>query len=223
MQLYPIMVNLSGRRALVVGGGAVASRKVADLLACGACVRIVAPEIDESIVQMSEANPGRVEILRREFASGDCAGALLVFSATDDEAVNQNVFREARALDLFINAVDDPPNCSFFVPSWFNREGLIIAVSTSGISPALAARLRRKIEGDIPDDIEDVLSALDQARRLLRNDPDYRHMNAEIRGTILRKIVNDDVLLAALVRSCKDNALKSFINNFQMNDTPLSQ
>ena len=217
MKLYPIMVNLSGKRVLVVGGGAVASRKIADLLACGALVTIIAPEIDDSIVQLKESNPERVDVQKRNYAPGDCAGALLVFSAADNAAVNQQVFQEARERGIFVNAADDPPNCSFFVPSWFNRDALIVAVSTTGVSPSLAARMRRKIEDVIPDNIEDVLSALEQVRAMLKNDPDYLALNTETRGAILKKIVNDDGLLSGLVRCHKDKTLKIFIKNLSSN------
>lgn len=212
MNLYPIMINLSGKRALVVGGGSVACRKVADLLACDAAVRIVSPEIDNSIIQMKESYPERVEILKREFSPGDCDGAILVFSAADNSGVNQKVFIEAQNRGIFINAADDPPNCSFLVPSWFSRSGLIVAVSTSGISPSLAARMRRKIEKVIPDDIEDVLNALQEARGLLKNDPHYGHLETEERGSILKKIADDDELLSGIVRNYKEKTLKSFID-----------
>lgn len=141
MGYYPVMIDLSGRKCLVVGGGEVGARKVRALSEAGAMVTVVAPEVDPALESMD-----RVEILRRDYRTGDVSGAALVFAATGDRSVNMTVADDARAAGIPVNVVDDPELCSFIVPSVVRRGDLVIAVSTSGASPALAKRIRRDIE-----------------------------------------------------------------------------
>lgn len=215
MKLYPVMLNISGKKVLVIGGGSVAARKVRDLVECGALVTVVAPSVDEAITGMNNSYPGKIQIRQREYIKGDCEGALMVFSATDDERVNRLVFRHAEEMKILINAVDDPPNCTFFVPSWFHRDGLIISVSTGGISPSMAARIRRDIEKIIPDSIEITLAALQQARVLLREDDEFQDLSSETRGKILKQIVTNDELLDELVVNYKNETVINFVKRYQ--------
>ena len=173
----------------------------------------IAPEIHESITALQSANPGTIEIVQRPYVRGDLDGAYMVFAATGDEKVNHDVFLEADEKNIFINAVDDPSNCNFFVPSWFNRGGLVISVSTSGISPSMAARIRRDVEKIIPDSIENILAALKIARRILREDADFQELSSARRGQLLKMIADNDDLLGELVISNKEDAVKSFIKH----------
>ncbi len=211
MKLYPLMLSVEDRNAVVIGGGSVAARKVSDLVERGARVTVIAPDVDPAIIELQVQHSGRIEIVHREYAPGDLKGAFIVFSATDDESVTERVFNESGELNVLLNAVDDPDHCGFFVPSWFSRGGLVVAVSTSGISPALAARIRREIEGIIPGDIEETLSALHRARTVLKNDPAFMELDPENRGKILKHIVFDDEQLRMLVRSCRDDSLILFL------------
>lgn len=211
MKLYPLMLSVEDRNAVVIGGGGVAARKVSDLVERGARVTVIAPDVDPAIIELQVQHPGQIEIVHRVYAPGDLQGAFIVFSATDDESVTERVFNEAGELNVLLNAVDDPDHCGFFVPSWFSRGGLVVAVSTSGISPALAARLRREIEGHIPQDIEETLSALHRARTVLKNDTAFMDLDPEKRGKILKHIVFDDDRLRMLVRSCRDDSLILFL------------
>ncbi|HOT43640.1 MAG TPA: bifunctional precorrin-2 dehydrogenase/sirohydrochlorin ferrochelatase [Spirochaetota bacterium] len=211
MKLYPVMINLEGRKAVVVGGGTVALRKVRDLLECGALVTVIAPELHPEIDALAAASGGALTIIRRHYRAGDCDGSLMVFSATDNERINREVYTEAVEKNILVNAVDDPPNCSFFMPSWFERNGLVVSVSTSGISPSLSARIRRDIEKSIPAYIEGALSALKQARVLLREDRDFADLSSDRRGKILKHIVHDDDLLGELVDSYKNDSVKKML------------
>lgn len=215
MKLYPVMLNIAGRKAVVIGGGTVALRKVQDLIECGAVVTVIAPEIDQAISDCGKPDGSRLTLLNRHYQRGDLDGALLVFSATDDDGVNHDVYLEAIERNIMINAVDDPPNCTFFMPSWFSREGLIVAVSTSGISPSLSARIRRDIEKHIPDSIEEILAALQHARIILKEDPDFAGFLPDKRGKILKQIVLDDDLLGTLVESHKNDSMKKFLQTLK--------
>jgi precorrin-2 dehydrogenase/sirohydrochlorin ferrochelatase len=217
MKLYPVMLNISGKKVVVIGGGSVAARKVRDLVECGALVTVVAASVGASITELKGSYPEKIEIVQRAYKRGDLAGALMAFSATDDEGVNRTVYRDALELNIFINAVDDPPNCTFFVPSWFQRNGLVVSVSTGGISPSMAARIRRDIEKIIPESIETTLAALQQARALLREDDEFQNLSSETRGKILKQIVQDDGLLEQLMVNYKNDTVKIFLKKISDN------
>src|SRR5438034_1704766 len=143
MTFYPVFLNLRGRRAVVIGGGAVAEQKVRGLRAAGAHVTVVSPETTVGLSTVAAENG--IELRRRPYRAGDLAGAWLAIAATDDRGVNASVWAEAERAGVPLNAVDDVEHCSFIAPA-IHREGdITIAVSTSGKSPALAARLRRRI------------------------------------------------------------------------------
>lgn len=135
---YPVFLDLTGLPVLVVGGGPVALRKVTGLVAAGAEVTVVAPEVVDGIGDLAGVE-------RRRYTAGDLARARLVVTATDDPAVNAQVAAEARAAGIFVNSADDPENCTFILPAIARRGPITVAVSTGGVSPALASRLRDQI------------------------------------------------------------------------------
>jgi precorrin-2 dehydrogenase/sirohydrochlorin ferrochelatase len=202
MKLYPVMVNMEGRLAVVVGGGGVAARKVADLLESGAKVKVVSPEINNEIVELAKDN--ELELMKREYEYGDLDGAALVFSATNDRSVNELVFMEAEGRNIFINAVDDPDNCSFYVPSFTRKGDFLFALSTAGAAPAYAARIRRELEKQIPEEIDILLDKLRRAREILKNEKVFSDLESPERGEILKKVANSDELLDSL-KCCKDD------------------
>ncbi len=163
MSLFPIFLKLTGRPAVVVGGGHLAESKIASLHAANAQVTVIAPAARESIAEMA-AN-GDVAWHRRTYAAGDLAGSFVAVAATNDPAVNRAVFAEAEAAGILCNAVDDPPFCDFYFPSVVRRGDLQIAISTAGQSPALAQRLRKEINALLPLDAGDWLSELGNLRR----------------------------------------------------------
>lgn len=138
--LYPIFLDLSGRRCVVVGGGAVANRKARKLLQARAEVVVISPQIQPEIESMA------VEVRRRPYEEGDLEGAYLAFTATDSRKVNSEVAREARERGVFINVADKPTEGSFALPSTLRRGGLQVAVSTGGASPTLARSIREELE-----------------------------------------------------------------------------
>lgn len=143
-RFYPILVDLQGKKALVVGGGKVAQRKIETLLEHGATVQVVAKELTASLEELRRA--GRIEFLGEEFSEAFVDGAFVVFAATDDASLNRRVSRTAQQRSLLVNAVDQPADCNFIVPSVLSRGDLVIAVSTSGKSPAFARKVRVELE-----------------------------------------------------------------------------
>ncbi|MCX5769759.1 MAG: bifunctional precorrin-2 dehydrogenase/sirohydrochlorin ferrochelatase [Candidatus Hydrogenedentes bacterium] len=166
MPLYPLALKLSGRRCVVVGGGAVAERKVASLLECGADVVVVAPDATDQIRAWSGS--GRIKFLERPFEPSDVAGALIVIAATDDSRVNSAVADAARASGALVNVVDVPELCDFYVPASVTRGDLQITISTGGSSPALAKRIRIDLERQFGPEYESYLELLARLRSELK-------------------------------------------------------
>ena len=144
MALYPVNLSIQGRLCLVVGGGKVAVRKIEALLPCGADVRVISPDVEKRIADYFENGLLRLE--KRQYKTGDLQGAMLVFAATDNEAVQAAVIAEADKLQIPVNVVTRPESCTFHVPASMQRGDLLITAATGGASPALAARIRRELE-----------------------------------------------------------------------------
>lgn len=141
---YPINLQLDGRRCAVVGGGAVAERKVAALLKAGALVTVFAPEVTAQLARV--AKQGCVKWVERPYQRGDLTGYVLVICATNSPEINAAAALEARSQSALVNVADAPELCDFTVPSHIARGDLLITVSTGGKSPALTRRLREELE-----------------------------------------------------------------------------
>jgi precorrin-2 dehydrogenase / sirohydrochlorin ferrochelatase len=163
MDLFPMFLKLTARPCIVIGAGNLAESKIESLRAAHARVTVIAPEARPRIVELAEA--GEIEWQRRKYKAGDLTGQFLVVAATDDPAVNRAVYREATETNVLCNAVDDPPFCDFYFPSVVRRGDLQIAISTAGASPALAQRLRKEINEQLPLDVGDWLTDLGNLRR----------------------------------------------------------
>jgi precorrin-2 dehydrogenase/sirohydrochlorin ferrochelatase len=150
---------VAGRPVLVVGGGRVAARKVRDLVACGAQVTVVAPEVDDNVL----AAEG-VAVERRPYRAGEAAGYRLVVTATGDRSVDQQVFDDAEAAGVWVNSADDPARCTFTLPAVVRRPPVLVTVATGGHSPALATWLRRRLEAELGLEVAVLAGLLDEAR-----------------------------------------------------------
>ncbi|MFZ7110118.1 MAG: precorrin-2 dehydrogenase/sirohydrochlorin ferrochelatase family protein [Desulfatiglandales bacterium] len=163
MTYYPILLDLKGKKALVVGGGKVARRKIDTLLEYGARVHVIAKELNDTLREYADG--GRVRYLGSEFIETHLNDVFLVIAATDDARMNQEISVAARSRGLLINAVDQPADCNFIVPSILRRGNLQIAVSTSGRSPALARKVREDLENAFGFEYAELLNLLGQLRK----------------------------------------------------------
>ena len=164
MSLFPIFLKLTGRPCLVIGAGQLAESKIESLRAADAQVSVIAPDASPMIAELAAA--GEIVWQQRAYEPGDVAdGTFLVVTATDVPEVNRAVYLEATSKSILCNAVDDPPYCDFYFPSIVRRGDLQIAISTAGQSPALAQRLRREIDAQLPPDMGPWLDQLGQLRR----------------------------------------------------------
>jgi siroheme synthase-like protein len=158
---YPIFLDLKGRAVLVVGGGSVAEGKAQGLLAAGAEVMIVAPQIGPTLRALETA--GRIQCAEREYEPADLDGHALCFVATDDGAINARVAEDCRERGIWVNAADDPANCDFILPAVVRNGKIVVAASTGGSSPAMARRLREELTAFLDEDyapLADVLAAV---------------------------------------------------------------
>ena len=147
MKYFPISLNIIDRRCTVVGGGRVAARKVEALLEYGGNVRIISPELTGDLQNLKQA--GRISWLSRNYQPGDLSDSFLVIAATDNEKVQEKVYREAEENGQLVNVADVPERCNFILPATVTRDSLTVSVSTAGNSPALASRLRQELETTI--------------------------------------------------------------------------
>ncbi len=186
--LYPVVLRLRGRRALVVGGGKVAARKAAGLLAADAHVLVVSPAFMPAFDRLVDT--AALTLVKRPYVPSDLEGMVVVVAATDDRRVNAQVSADARRAGVLVSVVDAPHESDFIVPAVVRRGDLLIAISTSGRSPALASHLRRELELLIPDDWEVLVRLLGAARtRVQRAVGD-----ADRRRHLLERLVSVDLL-----------------------------
>jgi siroheme synthase-like protein len=165
-ELLPLFLKLSGRAVLLVGGGRVATAKLQQLLSAGAQVRVVAPETAPAI---DWAPRERVTVFRRGFLPTDLDDAWLVVAAATPE-VNREVAEAAEPRRIFVNAVDDPQNASAYLSGVVRRDGVTVAISTSGNAPALTALLREGIDALLPQDLAAWLRRARAERLVWRRD-----------------------------------------------------
>ena len=160
---YPVFLELQGRRALVVGRGAVAEGKVEGLLAAGASVHVVADGPKAALDALSPLED--VVVSRREFRPSDLDEVDICVASSSRPALRDSIAREARTRGVLVNVMDDPKNCDFAAPAIVRRGDLVIAISTGGKSPALAKRLREELEKRFGPEWDEVMRLLGEVRQ----------------------------------------------------------
>lgn len=165
MSLYPIFLNIKNSPCLVIGGGAVAERKVFALLDAKAKVTVISPEITDELKKLVKRK--KIRHIKRVYREGDLKGFFLAISATSSLKVNKEVSKEAKNLDILLNVVDNPKLCAFIVPAIVKRGDLMIAISTSGKSPYLAKTLRLFFDEMIPREVGVLVNVIGAVRNKL--------------------------------------------------------
>jgi len=158
MKVFPAMLNLVGRRAVVVGAGPVALAKAEALRHAGAAVRLVAPDIPADVL------PEDIEFVRDTYQPANLENAAVVFACTDDEKLNNRIADDARRAGALANAADQPQNCDFFSAATITDGPVAVAVSTGGASPVLAKRLKQQLAKAMPHRIGEFAELLDNCR-----------------------------------------------------------
>jgi len=185
MAKYPIFLELGGRRAVVVGSGAVAVRKAQALLAAGARLVVVAEQISDMMTALCRGT--NAELVRAKYSKSCLTGAVLVIAATDKPDLNKRIYKDCQELEILCNVVDEPQLCDFFVPAVVKRGDLQIAIGTKGRYPAYAGHIRKKLEQVFTDKHGEFLAELEVLReRIIKDVP-----NPADRKTLLGQLADD--------------------------------
>ncbi len=165
MSFFPAFLNMDNKKVLVVGGGKIAADKIEKLLEFTTQITIVAPDISPRTQKLIESH--HLTLFRRAYKPGYVEGFFIVVVAVDDLALQKSIYEECHHYGALCNAVDSTEYCDFIFPSFIKRGDLVVAFSTSGVSPGLAKYLRRAIEQLIPADIEEFLAHIKHLRQTL--------------------------------------------------------
>ncbi|MES0349492.1 MAG: bifunctional precorrin-2 dehydrogenase/sirohydrochlorin ferrochelatase [Desulfobacteria bacterium] len=165
MRYYPINLDVQNRECLVVGGGGVGERKVKTLLECGALVTVVTTDATEALQAL--ASERSISLKTREYEPSDMEGKFLVIGATDNEEVNEKISKDAAERELLCNIADRPAACNFVLPAIARQGDLLIAISTSNKSPAVARRIRQNLEKEFGPEYALLLNLMGAIRQKL--------------------------------------------------------
>ena len=189
MKYYPVHLDINNRNCLVVGGGSVGTRKVKTLLDCGARVTVVSPEVSQQLSELAAS--GDIMLAQRSYQSDDLSAVFLVIGATDDETLNQQISSDADRLNTLCNIADLPEVCNFILPSIVQRDDLVITISTSGKSPALAKKLRKTLENQFGEEYGTLLQLMGAIRQKLLQ----QAHKPEAHKPLFEQLINSDLIV----------------------------
>ena len=185
---YPVYIEMREQPCVVIGGGKIAEGKVEGLLAAKANVTVISPDLTANLRELVEEK--KITYIARAYQPGDLTGAFMVICATDQAQINHQVWQEASANRQLVNVVDDTPRCNFIAPSILRKGDLSIAISTSGKAPALAVRLKERLQRELGPEYERFLELAGELREpLARQVPDF-----ETRKAIWYELVDSEIL-----------------------------
>ena len=205
MKYYPVFLDINARKCLVVGGGAVGTRKALSLVECGAIVTVVSPEATERLTSL--ADQGVITLKTRCYRPGDMDGMFLVFGATDNDTLNRQINHDAEQLNTLCNIADRPEVCNFILPATVKRDDLVIAISTSGQSPAYAKKLRKQLERQFGPEYATFLKLMGGIRSLLLRE---KHAPEEHKP-IFNRIIETGII--DLIREGKKEEINDLLRN----------
>jgi precorrin-2 dehydrogenase/sirohydrochlorin ferrochelatase len=204
---YPVSLDISGKRCVVVGGGQVARRKVGALLACGADIKVVSAEPGPELAALEES--GRIAVIHRHYRPGDLQKAFIAIAATDSSDINQQVVKEARQEAVLVNVVDDPGNSDFIVPSCVRRGSVAIAVSTDGRSPALARKIRTRLEKEFGEEYASLVNLVGEVRT------EVKRQGIEVSGDGWQEALDLDLMIDLLKKGDAEKARAVLLDNLK--------
>lgn len=185
---YPVYIEMRDQACVVIGGGKIAEGKVDGLLAVKANVTVISPELTQHLKDLTDQK--QIHYLARTYQPGDLTGAFMVICATDQPEINHQVWQEATANHQLVNVVDDTPRCNFIAPSILRKGDLTVAISTSGKAPALAVRLKERLQRELGPEYERFLELAGELREpLAHHVPDF-----ETRKALWYELVDSEIL-----------------------------
>jgi siroheme synthase-like protein len=204
---YPIFLNISGRRCVVIGGGQVARRKVGTLLEHRADVTVICADFCPELGELAEK--GQVRLLHREYRTGDLKAAFMAIAATNDSDTNLKVAKEARRAGVLLNVVDDAGNSDFILPSYLRRGEVTIAVSTAGRSPALARKIRTRLAREFGDEYASLARLISEVRA------EVKRQGIKVDGGAWQAALDLDLLSDLVRRGDHEKAKTILLSNLQ--------
>lgn len=210
---YPVYLDISNRKCIVIGGGEVAERKVFRLLACGASVAVAGKTLTDPLMKLVREK--RIEYIGDSYKDGYLKGAFFVIGATDRPEVNRRIFEDARKEGILVNIVDEPSRCDFIVPSIVERGDLTIAVSTGGKSPALSRRIREDLENRYGPEYGVLLRIMGKVREKVLERGEVSEANRRIFDGLLESP------LLACIREKRWADVQGLIREYVGEDIPL--
>ena len=204
---YPVFLNVKGRHCTVIGGGQVALRKVTTLLEDGAKVTVISPDLCPELTNLSKKT--EISVIHREYRKGDLEGAFVAIAATDSSIINQQVAAEAREKSVLVNVVDDAGYSDFIAPSIVRRGEITIAISTSGQSPALARKLRTKLEKEFGEEYARLGRLLGEVRA------EAKKQNIVVDGDGWQEAIDLDRILEHLRKGEEEKAKQTLLSNLK--------
>ena len=201
---YPVFLNVSGKRCVVVGGGQVALRKVRVLLECGASVEVISPELCSELAELAEH--GQIGVCYRYYQPGDLKDAFIAIAATDNNDINLQVVKEAQRNAVLVNVVDDAENSDFIVPSHLRRGDITIAISTAGRSPALARKIRARLEKDFGEEYAALALLINEVRA------EVKRQRIKVDGDAWQEALDLDLLCDLLRRGDREKGRAILLN-----------
>jgi len=185
---YPVYIEMRKQSCIVIGGGKIAEGKVEGLLAVEAKVTVISPDLTPHLHELAKQN--LITYISRTYQHGDLTGAFMVICATNQAEINHQVWQEASANHQLVNVVDDTPRCNFIAPSILRKGDLTIAISTSGKAPALAVRLKERLQREFGPEYERFLELAGELREpIAKHVPDF-----ETRKALWYQLVDSEIL-----------------------------
>ena len=194
-EYYPVYLNLTGKRCVILGGGTIAQGKLAALRDAGADITLISPECTDGIKRAAQR--GHITLVQREYQTGDLDGAFIAVAATNVWHVNRAIYEEAEERGVLLNVVDDPDQCTFIAPSIVRRDPITLAISTGGASPALARKMRETLSEDKVLQWADLADVLARARKVIKEN------RTVIDPTRWQCVITEDLL--AMARNGRDD------------------
>jgi siroheme synthase-like protein len=204
-EFYPLFLKISGKKCVVVGGGGVARRKVRALLEHGASIEVISPEPSPELAKLAET--GKIKLRKRGYQPGDLRKAFLAVAASDSRALNRQVAKEAQEKAVLVNVADAPENSDFIVPSYLRRGALTVAVSTGGVSPALARKIRTGLEKEIGAEYASLVRLVGEVRAELKR------RKIRITGDDWQEALDLDFILGLLKKGDEQKAKAVLLEN----------
>ena len=204
---YPVFLNIKGKKCVVVGGGQVALRKVRALLEHRANVEVISPDLCPELIKLAEDE--QIRVSRRWYQAGDLQKTFVAIAATDDSDINLKIATEARSKAVLVNVVDDAENSDFILPSYMRRGDVAIAVSTGGASPALARKIRTRLEKGFGDEYASLAVLINEVRS------EIKRQGIEVDGDAWQEALELDLLSDLVRMGNKEKAREVLLHNLK--------